>query len=63
MIKQRQSVGQTAAHLGVNPDMIYNWITWKKMPAHKVGRLWTFMACEVDARVRAGKAVEGVVHD
>ncbi len=57
------SVGQIAAHLGVNPDTIYKWITRKKMPAHKVGRLWKFMASEVDAWVRAGKAAEGAAHD
>ena len=50
------SVGEIAAHLGVNPDTIYKWITRKKMPAHKVGRLWKFMASEVDEWVRAGKA-------
>ncbi|MEI8041875.1 MAG: helix-turn-helix domain-containing protein [Verrucomicrobiota bacterium] len=52
------SVEEIAAHLGVNPDTIYKWIERKKMPAHKVGRLWKFMATEVDAWVRAGTAGE-----
>lgn len=43
------SVEQIARHLGVNPDTIYKWIIRKKMPAHKVGRLWKFKASEVDA--------------
>ena len=34
------SVDEIAAHLGVNPDSIYKWITRKSMPAHKVGKLW-----------------------
>jgi excisionase family DNA binding protein len=34
---------------------IYKWIERKKLPAHKVGRLWKFMASEVDDWVRAGK--------
>ena len=41
------SVGDIAAHLGVNPDTFYKWITRKKMPAHKLGRLWKFLASEV----------------
>jgi excisionase family DNA binding protein len=50
------SVEEIAAHLGVNPDTIYKWIERKKLPAHKMGRLWKFMASEVDEWVRAGKA-------
>lgn len=50
------SVAEIASHLGVNPDTIYKWIERKQLPAHKVGRLWKFMATEVDEWVRAGKA-------
>jgi excisionase family DNA binding protein len=50
------SVNEIAAHLGVNPDTIYKWITRKSMPAHKVGRLWKFLATEVDAWVKGGLA-------
>ena len=50
------SVDEIAAHLGVNPDTIYKWITRKSMPAHKVGRLWKFLASEVDAWVKTGVA-------
>lgn len=57
------SVGEIAAHLGVNPDTIYKWITRKKMPAHKVGRLWKFLASEVDAWVKGGHAREDVSPD
>jgi excisionase family DNA binding protein len=52
------SVAEIAAHLGVNRDTIYKWIERKQLPAHKVGRLWKFMASEVDEWVRAGKAAE-----
>lgn len=52
------SVAEIAAHLGVNPDTIYKWIERKQLPAHKAGRLWKFMASEVDEWVRAGKAAE-----
>lgn len=50
------SVIEIATHLGVNPDTIYKWIERKKLPAHKVGRLWKFMASEVDTWVRGGRA-------
>ena len=52
------SVEEIAAHLGVNPDTIYKWIERKKMPAHKLGRLWKFLASEVDQWVKAGKAAQ-----
>jgi excisionase family DNA binding protein len=34
------SVEEISTHLGVSPDTIYKWVYRKKMPAHKVGRLW-----------------------
>jgi excisionase family DNA binding protein len=54
------SVDEIAAHLGVNPDTIYKWITRKKMPGHKLGRLWKFLASEVDAWIKGGHAAEDV---
>ena len=50
------SVEEIAAHMGVNPDTVYKWIERKKLPAHKMGRLWKFKASEVDEWVRQGKA-------
>jgi excisionase family DNA binding protein len=50
------SVAEIAAHLGVNRDTIYKWIERKKMPGHKVGRLWKFLASEVDVWVKKGRA-------
>ena len=50
------SVDEIALHLGVNPDTIYKWITRKGMPAHKLGRLWKFLASEVDHWVKGGHA-------
>lgn len=52
------SVEEIAAHLGVNRDTIYKWLIRKKMPAHKVGRLWKFLASEVDQWVKAGDAAQ-----
>ncbi len=52
------SVDEIAAHMGVNPDTVYKWIERRKLPAHKMGRLWKFKATEVDEWVRQGKAAE-----
>jgi excisionase family DNA binding protein len=53
-------VAEIAAHLGVNPDTIWKWIDGRKMPAHKLGRNWKFLASEVDQRFRARQAGEDV---
>lgn len=50
------SADDIAAHLGVTKDTVYAWIADKRMPAHKVGRLWKFQATEVDEWVRGGRA-------
>jgi len=55
------SVDEIAAHLGVNPDTVSKWITRKRMPAHKLGRLWKFLASEVDQWVKGGHAAEDVI--
>ena len=50
------SVQDIAAYLGIKNETIYVWIAKKRMPAHKVGRLWKFKTAEVDAWVRSGRA-------
>jgi excisionase family DNA binding protein len=52
------SVEKIAMHLGVKPGTIYKWIDRKKLPGHKVGRLWKFLASEVDEWVKGGKAAQ-----
>lgn len=46
------SVDEICVHLGVKRDTVYNWISEKKMPAHKVGKLWKFKKDEIDNWVR-----------
>ena len=53
------SVEEVTAHLGVSRDTIYRWIETKKMPAHRIGRLWKFKLSAVDAWVQSGGAKEG----
>ena len=58
MTERWLSVDEIAVHLGVNPDTIYKWITRKSMPAHKLGRLWKFLASEVDQWIKGGLAAQ-----
>jgi len=50
------SVDEIASHLGVMRDTVYKWIIRKKLPAHKVGRLWKFRVEEVDRWVISGSS-------
>jgi excisionase family DNA binding protein len=50
------SVDEIATYLGIKRDTVYKWIGDKKMPAHRVGRLWKFRKEEVDDWVRKGHA-------
>jgi len=50
------SVEEIATHLGIKRETVYMWIETKKMPAHKMGRLWKFQQAEVDEWVRTGGA-------
>jgi len=47
------SVEEIAQYLGVSKDTVYTWINKKKMPAHKIGRLWKFKKNEVDEWVHS----------
>lgn len=52
------SVDDICAHLGVSRETIYRWLDRKKIPAHKVGKLWKFKATEVDDWVRSGGSTD-----
>jgi excisionase family DNA binding protein len=54
MTESWSSVDAVAKHLGVAHDSIYRWIEARRLPAHKIGRLWKFKLSEVDEWVRAG---------
>jgi len=47
-------VDDVAKHLGVAKDSVYRWIERRRLPAHKIGRLWKFKLSEVDSWVRQG---------
>ena len=50
------SVEEIAKHLGVSKETIYRWLEAKKIPAHRIGKLWRFKPTEVDSWVRSGGA-------
>lgn len=50
------SVEEASQHLGIKPTTLYKWIERKKMPAHKVGRLWKFKLEELDQWVKSGQS-------
>lgn len=52
------SVEEIAEYLGVSKDTVYEWISRRELPAHRVGRFWKFKADEIDSWVRTGKAAE-----
>ncbi len=56
MAERWVSIDEISEHLGVKKDTIYKWVARKKIPAHKVGRLWKFKIKEIDKWVRTGKA-------
>jgi excisionase family DNA binding protein len=36
------SVDEIADHLSIKRDTAYKWISERRMPGHKIGRLWKF---------------------
>lgn len=52
------SVNEIAVHLGVKDDTVYKWIKEKRLPAHRIGRLWKLKKREVDEWVKVGDASE-----
>jgi len=57
------SVDEIAAYLGIKRDTVYKWITEKRMPAHRMGRLWKFKIYEIDDWVKAGDAADKTKQD
>lgn len=47
------SVEEISVYLGVTRETVYKWLSEKKLPAHKVGRLWKFKKEDVDVWVKA----------
>ena len=52
MLENWSVLAEVAAHLQVSRDSVLRWIAHRKLPAHRVGRVWRFKLSEVDAWVR-----------
>lgn len=52
------SVDEIGKYLDVSSDTVYRWSDQHAMPAHRMGRLWTFKKDEVDEWVKAGGAAD-----
>lgn len=52
------SVKEIATHIGVGPDTVYKLISRKRLPAHKLGKLWKFRTTEVDEWIKNGHATD-----
>lgn len=58
MKKSRCQMEIITDYLGVSRETVLQWINYRNMPAHKVGRLWKFKVSEVDEWIRSGGAAE-----
>lgn len=52
------SVEELSRHLGVSKETIYRWLERKRIPAHRMGKLWKFKPSEVDVWVQNGGAAD-----
>lgn len=50
------SVDEISEHIGLSKETVYRWIEKKRIPAHRIGKLWKFKASEVDLWVLNGDA-------
>ena len=57
-IEKWSSMDIITDYLGVSRETVLQWINNRKMPAHKVGRLWKFKISEVDKWIRSGGAAD-----
>lgn len=53
------NLDEVAAHLGVNLDTIYKWITRRRTPVLKLGGLWNFIELDMDTWGKGDHSAEG----
>ncbi|MFA6238059.1 MAG: helix-turn-helix domain-containing protein [Bacteriovorax sp.] len=49
------SVDEVAQYLGISKETLYRWLEKKKIPAHRIGKLWKFQLSEVESWIKSGK--------
>ena len=47
------SLKDAAIYLGLSPKTLYEWVTYKKLPAYKLGRVWRFDRRELDTFIHS----------
>ena len=54
------SIDQAAEYLGIKTVTLRNWIKKPNndIPAHRVGKMWTFKRSELDEWVNSGKSAD-----
>ena len=62
-IEKWSSMDTITDYLGVSRETVLQWINNRKMPAHKVGRLWKFKISEVDEWIRSGGAADKITSE
>ena len=50
------NIEDVARYLGVKACTVRAWIKTKKMPAHKIGKLWKFKLSEINEWIETGKS-------
>jgi excisionase family DNA binding protein len=54
--KHWMNVPEAAAYLGIAAYTVYDWIHWRGLPAHRLGRPWRIDPDEVAPWIESGKA-------
>lgn len=49
-------IEEVAQYLDVKVVTVRKWIKDKKIPCHKIGKLWKFKISEIDEWVKSGKS-------
>jgi excisionase family DNA binding protein len=45
---QLMSIDQLADYLGLSKQTLYNWLSKKKIPGIKIGKVWRFKRAEIE---------------
>lgn len=47
---------EAAEYLGIKSVTLRKWIKEKKIPCHKIGKLWKFKKAEIDEWIESGRS-------
>jgi excisionase family DNA binding protein len=58
VVERWLGVEEISKHLGVSMVTVYRWLKERKIPSHRVGKLWKFKASEVDLWVKRNRSAD-----